>query len=276
MSKLQTIQKIGPLLDLFTIDRHTWGVSEVADALSIPRSSTHALLTSMVDVGLLQTRGRGRYSIGWRVLELGEVLRGRTDIRMLAAPVIEKHVREHKETTHLAVIDRMTVLYIDKVMGTHNVVVQGARVGARLEAHCTAVGKLLLAYQDPARVEDFFHDRQLSRYTSTTITELPVLMEALEKIRRSGVALDLGEQVPEVRCIAVPVRDEMGVVVAALSSSLPDGRFAAKQAEITTALRQAAGEIQHRLTISLDEPGSAFHTPGVDESSPPISERHPT
>lgn len=267
MSRLQTIQKIGPLLDLFTSERHTWGVSEVADALAIPRSSAHALLTSMVDVGLLQTRGRGRYSIGWRVLELSEVLRTRTDIRTIAAPVIEEHVREYKETTHLAVIDRMTVLYIDKVMGTHNVVVQGARVGARLEAHCTAVGKLLLAYQDPARVEEYFHDRPLNKYTPTTITDLSVLMEVLEEIRRTGVALDLGEQVPEVRCVAVPVRDEMGVVVAALSSSLPDARFAAKQTEITAALRRSASEIQQRLIASLDLPGGGQHTPEVHESS---------
>lgn len=273
MSKLQTVQKIGPLLDLFTVDRHTWGVTEVAEAMSIPRSSTHALLISLVDVGLLQTRGKGRYSIGWRVLELGEVLRSRTDIRTIAAPIIEEHVREHKETTHLAVIERMTVLYIDKVIGTHNVVVQGARVGARLEAHCTAVGKLLLAYQDPANVQEFLRDRHLRRYTPTTITDVPELLHSLEEIRRSGVARDIGEQVPEIRCVAVPVRDEMGVVVAALSSSLPEGRFAAREMETTAALRRAADEIQRRLTASLEATGSGSHTLGVYEAAQSLNGR---
>lgn len=268
MSRLQTVQKIGPLLDLFTVDRHTWGVTEVAKALAIPRSSAHALLTSLVDVGLLQTRGRGRYSVGWRVLELTEVLNGRTDIRTIAAPVIEEFVREYKETTHLAVIDRMTVLYIDKVMGTHNVIVQGARVGARLEAHCTAVGKLLLAHQDTAQVEKLLRDRPLNRYTSTTITDVAILMEVLEEIRRTGVAYDHGEQVPEVHCVAVPVRDEMGLVVASLSSSLPESRFGARQVQITAALKQAANDIQRQLTASLDLPGSdsGVGTPGVAEA----------
>lgn len=268
LSKLQTVQKIGPLLDLFTVDRHTWGVSEVAEALDMPRSSAHALLTSTVDIGLLQMRGRGRYSIGWRVLELSEVLRSRTDIRSVAAPILEQFVRENRETTHLAVIDRMTVLYIDKVMGTHNLTVQGARVGARLEAHCTAVGKLLLAHQDPARVEEYYSNHPLPRFTPTTITSLPKLMEALVEVRRTGAAYDIGEQITELRCIAVPVRDEMGAVVAALSCTMPETRFTENRAQLLAALKQAAADIQSQIEKAMDDPASLrAHTPGLVEST---------
>lgn len=274
MAGLTTVLKLGPLLDLFTLERHTWGVSEVAEALAMPRSSAHALLISLVEIGLLQTRGRGRYSIGWRVLELGEVLRSRTDLRTLAAPVLEDLVRSHGETTHLAVMDRKTVLYVDKVQGTHNIVVQGARVGARLEPHCTAVGKVLMANMDRARVEEHYADRQLQRYTATTITDLPALLTELDEVKKSGVGFDRGEQLEEIHCVAVPVRDEMGAVVAALSISVPVNRFAAKQAELITAARASATEIQRRITHALDQPADAVSgTPDVREFSPGRSRR---
>lgn len=269
MAGLQTVLKLGPLLDLFTVDRHTWGVAEVAEALSVPRSSAHAMLASLVEIGLLQTRGRGRYSIGWRVLELGEVLRSRTDLRTIAGPVLEDLVREHGETTHLAVIDRKTVLYIDKVMGTHNIVVQGARVGARLEPHCTAVGKVLIANLDRARVAEHFEGQELRRYTATTITDLPSLWKELDQVKKSGIAYDRGEQLAEIHCVAVPVRDEMGAVVAALSVSVPVNRFEAKRLELIEAARDAATEIQRRITHALDQPAEAITgTPDVRELTP--------
>lgn len=269
MAGLSTILKVGPLLDLFTLDRHTWGVTEVADALSMPRSSAHALLTSLVEIGLLQTRGRGRYSIGWRVLELSEVLRSRTDLRTIAAPVLEDLVREYGETTHLAVIDRKTVLYVDKVRGTHNIVVQGARVGARLEPHCTAVGKVLMANMDRTRVTQHYDGRELRRYTSSTITELPALLAELDEVKRSGVAFDRGEQLEEIHCVAVPVRDEMGAVVAAISISVPVNRFLARAAELTQGARASAAEIQRRITRALDQPAeSVSGTPDVRELTP--------
>lgn len=268
MAGLQTVLKLGPVLDLFTIEQHTWGVTEVAEALDMPRSSAHSLLTSLVEIGLLQSRGRGRYSIGWRVLELSEVLKSRSDLRTLAAPVLDDLVRQQGETAHLAVIERMSVLYIDKVMGTHNIVVQGARVGARLETYCTAVGKLLLAYLDQDVVEDYFRDRPLRRFTPTTITELPDLMTALDEIGRTGVSYDIGEQVPDIRCVAVPVRDEMGAVVAALSVSTPVSRFYGREGQLLAAVRQAAGEIQRRLTDALDDTTPGLGTPDVREVPP--------
>lgn len=268
MAGLQTVLKLGPVLDLFTTDQHTWGVTEAAEALDIPRSSAHSLLSSLVEIGLLQARGRGRYSIGWRVLELSEVLKSRSDLRIVAAPVLDDLVRQQGETAHLAVIERMSVLYIDKVMGTHNIVVQGARVGARLETYCTAVGKLLLAYVDREVVEDFFRDRPLRRFTPTTITELPDLMAALEEIRRTGVSYDMGEQVPDIRCVAVPVRDEMGAVVAALSLSVPLTRYNGTQSQLVAAVRQSATDIQRRLADALDDSTPGVGTPDVREVPP--------
>lgn len=243
MAGLQTVHKVGPILDLFTVNRPEWGVSEVAAEVGVPRSSAHALLSSLVDIGLLHCRTRGRYRIGWRVVELGETLRSTTDVRSCAAPIIDRLVETLGETTHLAVLDRRQVLYLDKVIGNHNITVQGARVGSRVDAHCTALGKVLLAQLDQAELERYLASRPLRRYTPTTITDPSALSRSLVEIRTNGYALDHGESVTDIRCVAAPIRDELGSVIAAISMSVPATRFAASQCEYKRAVLAAAGDI---------------------------------
>lgn len=144
MATLNTVEKIGRVLDLFTRESPEWGVSEVAAELGAPRSSVHAMLSSLVDIGVLRWRLGGRYRIGWRILELADVHRSSTDVRAVAQPVLERLVLEHGETCHLAVAEQRHVMYIDRYMGTHNITVQGVPVGSRLEPYCTGVGKALM------------------------------------------------------------------------------------------------------------------------------------
>ncbi len=251
---LQTVQKIGPVLDLFTVERPEWGVSEVAEAVGMPRSSAHALLSSLAETGLLQCRARGRYRVGWRVVELGETLRGSANVRTIAYPVLEQLVDEYGETSHLAIMERSRVLYIDKIIGTHMVTVVGARIGAQLEPHCSAVGKVLLAYRHADEVRRILGDRPLRRFTGTTITDVDALLAELVEVRQAGVGYDAGEAISEVHCVAAPVRDEMGVVIAAVSMTVPVNRFARSRAEFSQAVRTAATEISTRLAAAGDLP----------------------
>ncbi len=245
---LQTVQKIGPVLDLFTMERPEWGVSEVAEEIGVPRSSAHALLASLVEIGLLQCRTRGRYRIGWRIVELSETLRGSVDVHSTAAPVLEELVDRHGETAHLAVMERWKVLYIDKIVGTHVVTVVGARVGAQLDPHCSAVGKVLLAHRDPEEVRRFVTDKPLRRLTPSTITNPVALSQELTSIRAAGCAFDAGEAVTEVHCVAAPVRDEMGSVVAAISMTVPASRFVPQRNELRRAVTAAAADVSRRMS----------------------------
>lgn len=245
---LQTVQKIGPLLDLFTIEHPEWGVSEVAEAIGVPRSSAHALLSSLVETGLLQCRTRGRYRIGWRIVELSETLRGSLDVRSAAEPVLQDLVQRYGETSHLAVMERHKVLYVDKVIGNRVINVVGARVGAQLDAHCSAVGKMLLAHRDLEEVRRFVLDKPLRRLTPSTITNPKALEQELVGVRNGGCAFDSGEAVTEVHCVAAPVRDEMGSVVAAVSMTVPATRFAPARNEFRRAVIAAGAEISRRIT----------------------------
>ncbi|WP_431876999.1 IclR family transcriptional regulator [Amycolatopsis sacchari] len=237
---LQTIRKIGPVLDLFTTECADWGVAEVAAALGIPRSSAHALLASLVETGLLRSRGRGRYRVGWRVVELGETLRGATDVRGFARPVMTELVRRFGETTQLAVWDRGRVLYVDRVAGTHPGSVLGVRGGARLAPHTCAAGRALLAFRERAEVE---------RYVAALPGGASLAAE-LRKIALAGCAFGAGEAVTEVHTVAAPVRDEFGGVGAALTVTAPASRFLPRRAELRRAVSSAATELSTRLALS--------------------------
>nr|WP_240918296.1 IclR family transcriptional regulator [Rhodococcus sp. 14C212] len=272
---MQTVQRIGPVLDLFTVQQPEWGVSEVAAAIDVPRSSAHALLSSLVDTGLLQCRARGRYRLGWRVVELGETLRGTVDVRSCAAPVLERLVEKYGETTHLAVMDRWNVLYVDKILGNHNITVQGARIGTRLDAHSTAVGKVLLAQLEEIEVRRYLAMRPLRRLTPSTTTNPQTLLDALAGVRSAGFAADLGETVSEVHCVAAPVRDDLGSVVAAVSVSVPATRFVQRRPQLERAVVGAAHEITRAIAeahdcspaLLRDDPGAA----GLTAASPRAS-----
>jgi DNA-binding IclR family transcriptional regulator len=270
VATLQTVQKIGPVLDLYTAQHPEWGVSEVAAAIDVPRSSAHALLSSLVDTGLLQCRGRGRYRLGWRVVELGETLRGTVDVRSCAVPVLEDLVRKCGETAHLAVMDRWNVLYVDKVLGTHNITVQGARVGARLDAHSTAVGKVLLAQLDEMEVQRYLAMRPMRRLTPSTVTSAQSLTATLGAARRNGFAVDLGETMAEVHCVAAPVRDDLGVVVGAVSLSVPATRFAVSRPQLERAVVSAAHDITTAITAAQS---TGTSTLGDDFEIVPIATR---
>lgn len=252
MATLNTVEKIGRVLDLFTREHPEWGVSEVATELGAPRSSVHALMSSLVDIGVLRWRLGGRYRVGWRVLELADVHLAATDVRAVARPVLERLVLEHGETCHLAVAEQRHVMYIDRYMGTHNITVQGVAPGTRLEPHCTGVGKALMAFIDRAEMDDYLATVPRKRYTAATITDAEAMKKELAKIRETGVAFDLGEAVDDVRCVAAPIRDELGEMIAAISLSSPVSRFEKHRERYTRSVRQAASDISRLLVDCHD------------------------
>ncbi|MGW5381530.1 IclR family transcriptional regulator [Nocardia sp. NPDC003963] len=252
MASLQTVQKIGPILDLFTVSRPEWGPAEIAAVIDAPRSSVHALLSALVDTGLLQRRFRGRYRLGWRVVELSETLRATVDVRSCAAPILQELAHKYGETAHLAVLERGKVLYVDKVLGNRVVNVSGARVGARLEPHCSALGKVLLAYREAGQLTHNITGEPLPRLTPSTIIDPAVLTREFASIRRAGIAFDTGEAVPEVYCAAAPVRDDMGVVIAAVSITVPASRFGPARTEFTKAVIAAGNRISKAVERSTE------------------------
>lgn len=218
----------------------------------MPRSSTHALMKSLVETGLLSSPGRGRYRLGWRIVELYETIRAGLDIRAAASPVLVRLNEETGETTNLAVLDRGEVLYLDRVASRLQLSVHGLRPGSRLEPHCSALGKALLAFANPVEADRIIRAKPLKSFTPNTITDPGQLLRALEGIRRTGVAYEDEEVVAEVACVACPVKDPYGAAVAAISLTAPAYRMKTKRAELTRAVRAAAAEVTRQLVTQQE------------------------
>lgn len=244
---LQTIQKAGELLALYDRDHTEWGVREAATKLKIAKSSAHDLMSSLAKLGLLNKTEGNRYRLGWRLVTLSETLLATTELRKEARPVLEDLAARYQETIHLAVLDDTQAVYADKLEGRQAVRVELTSLGARLYAHCSALGKVLLAYSSEEEVKRIIKTAGLPRFTENTITDEQELLENLVKIRKQGYAYDMEEILPDLCCVAAPIYDHRGQVIAAISMSIPAYRFRRSQTEFRDAVMRAAKSISKRL-----------------------------
>jgi DNA-binding IclR family transcriptional regulator len=244
---LQTIQKAGELLALYDRDHTEWGVREAATKLKIAKSSAHDLMSSLAQLGFLNRTEENRYRLGWRLVTLSETLLATTELRKEAHPVIEELAARYQETVHLAVLDGTQVVYVDKLEGGQAVRVELTSLGARLYAHCSALGKVLLAYRSEEEVKRIIQMAGLPRFTDNTITEQEDLLQNLIKIRKQGYAYDMEEILVDLCCVGAPIYNYTGQVIAAISMSIPAYRFRRSQTEFREGVIRAAKTISARL-----------------------------
>ena len=244
---LQTIQKAGELLALFDRDHTEWGVREAATKLRIAKSSAHDLMSSLAKLGFLNRTEENRYRLGWRLVTLSETLLATTELRKEAHPVMEELAAQYQETIHLAVLDDTQAVYVDKLEGRQAVRVELTSLGARLYAHCSALGKVLLAYSPEDDVRRIIETAGLPRFTPNTIVDEEELTQALAKIRKEGYAYVLEEILLDLCCVGAPIYNHTGQVIAAISMSIPAYRFRRSQTEYRDAIVRAAKAISARL-----------------------------
>lgn len=213
---LGTLDKATTVLMLFS-GRPEWGVSEVSRELGAPKSSTHSLLTSLAQAGLLEHTSDNRYRLGWRLLTLSRSLLDGSSLLVAAQPTVRALRRRLDATVHLATLNSGQITYIDKVDGRRSPVLGLSAVGSRAPAHCTALGKVLLAYGPSSAVVEAADASYLRRYTDNTICRLAELQGQLTTIRRVRYACDREEMLEGVCCFAAPITDADGRALAAIS-----------------------------------------------------------
>ncbi len=201
-------------------------LQQLSRELELNTSTTFRQLATLVYYRYIRKdEATNQYRLGLSCLELARAYSEGDDLRRMALPSLQSLRDETRETVHLAVLDQMEIVYIEKVQGLHAIGLMGSRVGGRAPAYCTGVGKALLAYQSPSVVKNYFVRRKLHRYTESTITSYRKLTDELESIQRQGYALDHGEHELQVRCVAAPIFDMSGEVIAGLSISGPADRL---------------------------------------------------
>jgi DNA-binding IclR family transcriptional regulator len=215
------------LLKAFSDDEYEIGISNLAKRLGLAKSTVHRLASTLIEAGMLEQNGEtGRYRLGLALFELGALVRRKMDVSSEAKPHLKSLREKAGETVHLAILDQASVLFINNLESEH-AVRMSMHVGVRAPAHCTAVGKALLAFQPPDVLEQVLA-AGLARRTSKTITGAAALRQDLASVRARGYALDDEELEAGLRCIAAPIRDHLGNVVASTSIAGPSQRMSKK------------------------------------------------
>ncbi len=223
--RVQVIDRTAAIFDCFSIDTPELGVGELARMTGLSKGTVHRLLAALEQHRLVeQDHSTKRYRLGLKLFELGRSAIAVMDYVERTQPFLRDLAGLTGDNAHLAVLDDGMVLYVAKVEGWHSVRMP-SRVGQRLPAHCTALGKTLLAYKPVEDVEQILVQRPLDRRTERTITDPEVLKQELETIRGQGYGVDNEELAPDLRCIAAPIRDYTSAVVAAVSISCPSSRL---------------------------------------------------
>jgi DNA-binding IclR family transcriptional regulator len=214
----------------------------------LPRSSLHALLTSLVDSRFLELAGES-YSIGMRAYEVGNVYASGIDIVQVSRPVLSQLVQLHGHTANLAILDGREIVYLLKVDAPHPIRLVSAE-GRRLPAHCTALGKVLLSKFDDDELDRLYRGQTLAKVTPDTIDSYDELLKQIGRIRKTGIGTEVGESTPNVRCWATCIQDSTGTAVAAISVSMIALRGNSTAAtEIIEALHGASREISQSLVV---------------------------
>jgi IclR family transcriptional regulator, KDG regulon repressor len=201
------------------------GVTEVAERLSVDPSTAYRLLATLESNGLVQQEADSKkYSLGYGVLEIASALLRRLSVVEAADQFLRSIAALTHESTHVAVLDGSRAVFVGRQSGSGILRVE-TTVGSSEPAYCTAVGKALLADHTEAELHHLFPDEPLPRHTPHTITTVADMLVELERVRRNGYAYDDEELHPGVRCLASPVRDHRGRVVAAFGLSMPATRL---------------------------------------------------
>lgn len=243
-SGIQVIERMMTLLDALARYDTPASLKQLALETDLHPSTAHRILAAMTHAGFAERARNGNYRLGIRLLELGNLVKSRLDVRAAALPLMESLHRQIGESVNLGVRQGDEIVYIERTSSGRSTVRAVHLVGARAPLHVTAVGKLYLAAETPQAVADYAERTGLPGLTANSLTTLAMLTHELERVRRQGVAGDNEEIEPGLRCIAAPVHDDTGQLVAGLSVSAPAERHSLEWAAL---VKQAADTISAHL-----------------------------
>ena len=251
-SGIRAVERAVAILRTFSSSTPELSVSELGRAVGLHKSTVHRLLGTLERTGfVVQDPGTKRYRLGLPLFELGSMVVNTLEVRRVARPYLEEIHRACGETVHLGILDEGEVVYIDKIESTRRVRMY-SQVGRRAPAHCTGLGKVLLAQLPDASLAEVIERRGLRRFTSKTITSPKELRDHCALIRQQGYALDTGEHEELIQCAAAAIHDHTGKVVAAVSiTSVAAAMDQHRVAEHVFLVQQAARKISEGLGATL-------------------------
>lgn len=245
-SQLKVLDKAVSLLELFTVARPEWGVTELSQATDLPVSTVHRIITVLKQHGLIAQDPQSRkYRLGFGAIALGRRAAASLRIRQVAEPVMRRLAREVEETVVLTVVNdtRDRSVCIERIESQYPLRLH-LEVGRQVYLHAGASSKVLLAYFSPEEIDALCHRVGLPKLARNTITDPEALKADLAEIRRRGYAFSREETNEGAWGIAVPILDQQGRAIAGLGVAGPTSRHSPEVEERFVELtRKAAAEI---------------------------------
>jgi DNA-binding IclR family transcriptional regulator len=237
-AKVKSLFKAIKILDYFTPDHPERGITELAKMSGLLKSSLHNIVSTFVSGGFLEKSAEtGRYRLGLKILELSNNLYLSHDLRILVRPFLEKLCQATGENVYFGTVAENEVIYMDAVMPQATFTGRSI-IGIKAPLYCTGIGKALLAFQGPDQVAAVV-GQGLKAFTDHTLADPQALEAELALTRARGYAIDNMEHEFGIYCVAVPILNIRGSVVAAMSVSGPQPRFTEEK-------------IRHHLGLLLD------------------------
>lgn len=255
--KQSSPESVAAVLKVFAIlnalgERNETGISELSVRLAMPKATVYRFLQTMMTLGYVrQEADSERYGLGMKMYELGAKALQHPELVDIAKHHMQILADITGETVHMGTLIDSEIIYVHKVDSKHMLGMY-SRIGRRAPIHCTAIGKVLMAWEHPARRDRVLDGAEFKRFRDKTITERSAFLAELEQVKRQGFGEDREEFDDHIRCIGVPIFDRLGQPVAGLSVSFPTFRFdAAKAPEVVKMLKDASRDISARLGCTV-------------------------
>lgn len=255
---VQSIERALLILETLGQNSQGIGVTELGQSVGLHKSTVHRLLSTLMTFGYVeQDKDSERYRPGIKILGLGLEVLNNLDFRKEALPYMKELVEISRETVQLAVLDYGEVVIVERDHSPETIIVN---LGLRADVHCTAEGKVLLAFLPRDEIVRILTKHPMIQHTVNTMTDVSNLLVHLEKVNSQGYAINAEELAEGLRTIAAPVFDHTGRVIAALSISGPTSRLTLERmARLVTVLKEAcssiSGRLGYRSKLSADRNG---------------------
>lgn len=223
-------ESVAAVLKVFAImqalsEQNVIGVTELSVRLAMPKATVYRFLQTMLTLGYVQQENESdRYRLTMKVFELGSKALSQTDLVEVAKDHIRMLSDVSGETVHLGSLIDSEIIYLHKVDSRHMLGMY-SRIGRRAPLHCTAIGKVLLAWENPERRERIMQGMDYKKFLANTITNREDYLIELERTKAQGFGEDREEFNEHIRCIGVPIFDRLAQPIAGLSISFPIFRY---------------------------------------------------
>lgn len=241
---IQVIERMMSLLDVLADTHEPSSLKMLSKATGLHPSTAHRILAAMTHSRLVERHDAGNYRLGIRFLELGNIVRSRLNIREIALPFMQKLHEEIGETINLGIRDGDEIIYLERTSSGRSLVRVVYLVGGRAPLHLTSLGKLFLATDSADSIRNYAERTGLPGKTPYSLTDQGKLEAELDMVRRTDLAYDNEEAEMGLRCVAAPIRNDEGMIVAGLSISAPTDRH---DPHWPDKIRETARAISHTL-----------------------------